>query len=153
MRKQKSLCERIYNNITFEPNTGCWLWTARVGRKGYGVLIFDGKYQRAHRLSYHLHKGCLHPSMMVCHQCDVPACVNPSHLFLGTAKDNTQDSIRKGRHKANLTHTSRENNPRSKLSERDILEIRSSKENNIVTGERYGVHNATISKIRLGHRW
>jgi len=40
--------------------------------------------------------GC--GGMLVCHHCDNKRCINPDHLFVGTAKDNTVDMIKKGRY-------------------------------------------------------
>lgn len=66
-------------------------------RCGYGQFNTSIKLVRAHRFSYELHFGKIPQGMFVCHKCDIPNCVNPEHLFLGTPKDNTQDCIRKGR--------------------------------------------------------
>lgn len=90
------------------PSLGsCWIWTSiiRPRRWGYGVFTLDGecapykpgKKMLAHRFSYQLEFGEIPPGMFICHRCDNPPCVNPEHLFLGTPKDNTHDSIRKGR--------------------------------------------------------
>jgi hypothetical protein len=80
---------------------GCWEWQGSLNRLGYGRFTnFDGRRDwLAHRLSYRLFIGEFDEELRVCHSCDNPRCVNPNHLFLGTAKDNTQDSIRKGRFK------------------------------------------------------
>jgi hypothetical protein len=79
-----------------EPNSGCWLWMRAVNGKGYGSCQFNGKVQLAHRVAYLLALG--DPAgLVVCHRCDVPSCVNPDHLFLGTVGDNNRDRDRKGR--------------------------------------------------------
>lgn len=76
----------------------CWLWTSAVNRKGYGKFSVNKKQWSAHRLAFFLSTGSLPKELMVLHRCDVPACVNPEHLWLGTNQDNVDDKMRKGRH-------------------------------------------------------
>jgi len=78
-------------------SSGCWHFTGAINTTGYGVVGFKGKVWQAHRLSYYFHNGAIPDGLMVLHKCDNRRCVNPDHLFLGTAKDNTQDMINKGR--------------------------------------------------------
>lgn len=80
-----------------EPNSGCWLWDHAVTTFGYGRLRNKGENLVAHRVSWEIHRGPIPKGLLVLHRCDVPACVNPDHLFLGTIKDNSMDMVSKGR--------------------------------------------------------
>ena len=98
------LADRFWSKVDINAPNGCWNWTgARNNANGYGVL--GGGRRRAgivyaHRLSYELHFGIKPPpgrKIVVMHTCDNPICVNPDHLRLGSARDNTTDSWLKGR--------------------------------------------------------
>ena len=75
---------------------GCWIWHAS-GSNGYGSLAIAGYHHPAHRLSYVYHVGPIPAGLFVLHACDVRACVRPSHLRVGTAKDNADDRTDRGR--------------------------------------------------------
>lgn len=81
-----------------ERGPGCWLWTGSHNQGGYGLFSWSGRMIGAHRFSMFLDRGTVYPSeIFACHDCDNPPCVNPDHLWPGTAKDNATDMIEKGR--------------------------------------------------------
>jgi hypothetical protein len=89
--------ERFWTKV--QKTETCWLWTATKNSDGYGMLNADRKNQLAHRLSYEMAYGEIDPGMCVMHLCDVRACVNPEHLWLGSITENNRDCQEKGRRK------------------------------------------------------
>lgn len=82
-----------------EKSDSCWIWVgAKIQKSSYGVINVNGKPKLTHRVSYELAFGDIPDGMCVLHRCDVKPCVNPSHLFIGTKKDNSRDMVEKGRH-------------------------------------------------------
>jgi hypothetical protein len=91
--------ERLQELSIPEPNSGCWLWLGRLNEWGYGVFRENGKTTLAHRSSWIAENGEIPKGMLACHLCDIPACINPEHLWLGTDLDNSSDCIKKGRNR------------------------------------------------------
>jgi hypothetical protein len=81
----------------------CIITDWSLGRDGYGRKMIGGVYRRAHRVAWAEANGFdfrkLTPDMVIRHTCDVPACVNPEHLLLGTTQDNTRDRQERDRHR------------------------------------------------------
>lgn len=137
-----------------EPNSGCWLWTKGLFNSGYGSLYLNGKSELAHRFAWRLHKGPIPIGLCVLHRCDVPSCVNPEHLFVGTKADNNIDMIAKGR--ARKRGLRGEENPKARLTASQADEIRkrhSLGETQARLGKVYGVTQATIWRVVHSHSW
>lgn len=130
----------------------CWLWTGSRLPKGYGRISPRGgpKSMQAHRRSYEVFVGAIPAGLMACHRCDTPACINPNHLFLGTASENNADRDAKGRQ---VPGTARGEANNSKLTEAAVLSIRSSREPQTDLAKRFCVHPSTISQIKSRKRW
>ena len=97
--------QRFLDNVMPEPNSGCWLWMGSQAAHGYGMLSVNGKPCRAHRVSWEMYNGPIPDGLHILHKCDNPPCVNPSHLYAGTHKDNMRDrSERRRHHEMKKTH-------------------------------------------------
>lgn len=96
--RSRPLTECFLEKISPEPNTGCWLWTGAGDGDRYGQIWSSGSKRKAHVVSWEIANGRRVPTgLLVLHSCDVPSCVNPAHLSVGTQGDNMQDAIRRGR--------------------------------------------------------
>lgn len=95
LSKVCSLKCRIIQGCKKLPN-GCWEWQ-RLKTGDYGKVRWESKTISAHRASYLAFKGNIPKGKWVCHTCDYPLCVNPDHLWIGTAKENAVDKVKKGR--------------------------------------------------------
>lgn len=132
----------------------CWIWTGSVHKRTkYGYFCLPGRMGcEAHRVSWMIHRGDIPDGMYVLHICDNRPCVNPDHLFVGTAGDNMRDCVAKGRRK----HLRGERIGLSKLTDDQVHKILG----RIANGEPlkriamdYGVKGNTLSSLKSGVTW
>jgi hypothetical protein len=155
MKRAKLTKANLQNKVSISEK-GCWLWSGArktAGTRGfsYGWVTLDGKQQNAHRAVWALFFGDIPRGFYVCHKCDVPLCVNPDHLFLGTPSDNMQDMWNKNRHKR-----PDESNLHRKLSNEQvsqIVDLLSTGETQKLIANKYGVSQACISNINTKRSW
>lgn len=141
-----------FNNLRLN-STGCRIWVGKQDGGGqgwsYGRVSVNGRWLRAHRVSYVIFNGPIPPGKMVCHRCDTPLCIEPSHLFLGTNQDNQRDAAAKGRSGARCGCE----NGFAKLTEEQAQAILDSSGTHIEAAQRFGVSYATVSMIRARKSW
>ena len=147
-----NISERLEKYSCPEPNTGCWRWDGVTVKGGYGRISVEGKFRPAHRVSYELKYGKIPDGLMACHKCDTPACINPDHIFLGSAMDNMHDKYRKGR----AINPVGEAHGRAILTVEKVIEIKRL----LATGIAYRKVAAimkcgkgTVSDIKTGRTW
>lgn len=139
------LTSKLEERKTMDLETGCWCWSGAKTKNGYGHLRVGNGVEYVHRLSARIHLG-FDPAggLYVLHVCDVRACFNPKHLFVGTQADNMRDAAMKGRI------------GRGKLDAAKVREIRRlllSGATHAAVADRYGVSKSTISQIARGKIW
>jgi len=152
--KRKSIEERFWEKVEVGSLDICWPWKASRNKWGYGRIGYKGKLVTAPRLSYQLVFGDVPEGLCVCHSCDNPACVNPSHLYLGTFRDNNLDKMSKGRWRGN--HTRGENRPQSKITEDKVKEIRNLAKqgmSNRKIAPLYNISHSAVDSVINGRTW
>ncbi|MDE2024909.1 MAG: HNH endonuclease [Patescibacteria group bacterium] len=151
-KERKSILERFENSYIKNEKTGCWEWIKGLDRQGYGQIHdYDKQGKRitryAHRISFEIYKHKIPNNKLICHSCDNPKCVNPKHLWIGTTQENVDDKLKKNRGLFGSKHQN------SKLTEEDILFIRSSKARKSELARKFNVHFMTITNILRRNTW
>jgi hypothetical protein len=137
--------------------SGCWEFKGHRNKDGYGQIVawVDGKkvVVGAHRLAASLWKGFdLTSPLRQLHSCDNPPCFNPDHLFTGTQRDNMQDCAMKGR----IGPRKGESNPRAKLTDDSVREIRRLRKTGMMVTEiatAIGISHGVVKKVLSGESW
>lgn len=128
----KGLQAAFFERVAFGMSD-CWYWIGSRSDIGYGTFGPSRRYGcaeiMAHRISWVLNVGAIPAGLKVLHMCDVRACVNPNHLFLGTQADNVHDMITKGR--GRNTPKPGEKNGAAKLNNKKVIAMR----NRYATGD------------------
>ncbi len=157
---ETELRERLDRYVMIDPNSGCWLWSGCVAGRGYGVTKFrkiSPSHLYVHRLVYEVFVAPVPDGLYVCHRCDVPACCNPDHLFLGTHTDNMRDAVMKGRVASRKTGTWSPGQGRMKLDDEAVRQIRAIYCMGFLghqfLAHLFGVSNYTINSIVRRKSW
>ncbi len=134
-----SLAAKIEFYSAPPDENGCVKWTGACDKNGYGILDWDGKTRKAHRLAWEEHNGPIPTGIHICHKCDVKPCIADAHLFPGTNADNHRDRAVKGLGAA-------------KLSLREVLAIKSAPGRHWKIAADFGIGRAHVSAIKRGTR-
>jgi DNA-binding XRE family transcriptional regulator len=134
--------DELMQEVSPEPNTGCWIWCRGDHANTYGSTP-NGP---AHRVVYELTTGIKLGKKYACHRCDNKWCVNPQHIFPGTARDNAMDASRK-RHAAAMATVK----PRGKPFAENVRTVRLRKAMSQETlAKRLGITRQAVAQIEKG---
>jgi hypothetical protein len=149
--------------LKVEKTSHCWEWTGYLNPRGYGNFNCSAgrpsKTILSHRFSWIVTNGPIPIGLGVLHRCDNPKCVNPSHLFLGTQKDNSLDMVQKGRHPLNkmgYLPTGKDHHHYQKghkITREQAYQIRAMQAPQKEIAALFGVDQSLVSMIRAGKIW
>jgi hypothetical protein len=143
---------RFWHKVDRAGPDDCWLWKGTKPAFGHGQISFGGGPIYAHRFAWEEVNGPIPHGMCALHKCDVPHCVNPSHLFLGTREDNLADMRQKKRgskppHKFGMSHN------QAKLNDDIVRAIRASNDDQLTLSRRFGIARRTVNSIVNRKTW
>jgi len=141
-----SAIEKLMRNTV--KSGKCIVWTGPKDLNGYALYAFDGRGTlRVHRYVYEMVKGPIPEGYYVCHECDNPSCVKPSHLFAGTPRDNTQDMLKKGRRKKSKRGAEHHNSKLCLKERNEIRQMVARGDKQAAVARHFGVTQSLVSQI------
>lgn len=159
----------IIERVEGASGDGCWIWPRAQDATGRGRLWLNGKIMLAHRAVWTLRVGPIPDGKILCHHCDNPSCVRPSHIYVGTHADNMRDmkdrrrsmakrnpalASRLGRNAGLMNTWSRgTENPKAKLTVEQVDAIKGDSRPTKAVAAEYGVSRTTIQRVRSGALW
>jgi HNH endonuclease len=144
------LAERFWEKVDVRGPDECWPWLASKKQGGYGRISDErGLPQLAHRVSYALTVSPIPDGNVVCHRCDNPSCVNPSHLFLGAQAENLRDMRRKGRDNPPRGGQ----HPKARLTDELAQVIRHDLRSHRQLARTFGIGKSTVGMIKARVTW
>lgn len=151
--KKRPILDEFWEKVDRRGNDECWPWKAYVNQNGYGVFHLGRKTVLAHRFSYQINVGEIPDGKSVLHKCDNRPCINPAHLYPGTALDNARDRETRGR----AVYLPGAANGRAILTAVQVAAIRARHSQGGITltelGKQYGVGRPAIGHIVRGRNW
>ena len=147
--------KRFWDKVNVKGDNDCWEWKVSLFKDGYGQFWYKKKQIKFHRFAYAYYYDIevfdIPSNKVIMHICDNRKCCNPNHLRIGTNQDNMDDMNNKNRN----FEFKGENNPKNKLTEKDVLIIRNSKGKLKLKelSKIYNVHYDTISRIWRKANW
>lgn len=148
---------RYWSKVEKRGADECWPWLGAIGGTGHGHFKLNATRSasvlaNAQRISYELNTGIKVSEMKpkhwgdlyVCHTCDNPSCVNPSHLYLGTHFTNMQDKVDRGRALSRTGYR--------KYADRvgEVLALHATGISQMKIADKTGINQYTISQIVRG---
>lgn len=147
---------RLFNKSVFSPDSDCLIYTGYTDDNGYGVMTYRGRSHKAHRLMMTAFTD-IPQGMVVMHSCDNPSCIHPSHLRIGTQRENVHDCIQKGRFKPGAGFRGGCANPMAKLNLEMVAEMRLAKKRRDISykmlAKEYGVSTMTAYRAVKEISW
>ena len=174
---RQTLAQRFWSKVVIRGESDCWEWRAYRNKFGYGQIGYMRRKVAATHIALLLDGRPRPEGFFALHSCDNPGCVNPHHLRWGTDRDNKADATLRGRWANGDRHNSRtrpdripkgswhwstrnrqsiqkgQDHHQAKLSEKEVLAIRCSKEKLVPLAQKYGVSISAISNIKRGKGW